>query len=63
MQLPFLYKVFSDAGRADALKIVPLIIGDLPEEEYRYYAEALLSLFLDERTVFVVSSDFCHWGH
>ena len=26
------------------------------------YAKALLPLFLDESTLFVVSSDFCHWG-
>lgn len=30
---------------------------DLPK-----YASALLSYFLDEQTVFIVSSDFCHWG-
>lgn len=38
------------------------MVGDIPEAKYGAYAELLLPLFLDERTVFVVSSDFCHWG-
>lgn len=38
------------------------MVGKVPEEKYRDYAELLLPLFLDEKTVFVISSDFCHWG-
>ena len=54
--------MFSAAGRTDALKLVPLFVGNLPEEKYQAYAKVLLELFMDERTVFVVSSDFCHYG-
>ena len=32
------------------------------DAKYKEYAKVLLPLFLDERTVFVISSDFCHWG-
>ena len=38
------------------------MVGEIPEHKYRKYAELLLPLFLDEKTVFVISSDFCHWG-
>ena len=38
------------------------MVGDIPEDKYAAYAELLLPLFMDERTVFIVSSDFCHWG-
>ena len=62
MQLPFIMKVFKDAGRLDHLKIVPLMIGDLPKPKYKLYADVLLPLFMQERTIFIVSSDFCHWG-
>ena len=62
MHLPFIYKAFADAGRANDLKLVPLMVGDVAEDKYRHYAEVLLPLFMDERTVFIVSSDFCHWG-
>ena len=38
------------------------MVGNIPEDKFAAYAELLLPLFLDERTVFIVSSDFCHWG-
>ena len=63
MHLPFVYKVFKDAGRVDALRIVPLVVGELPEETYDKYAQLLLPYFEDERTAFAISSDFCHWGN
>ena len=31
-------------------------------KELPKYANALLPYFLDEQTIFIVSSDFCHWG-
>ena len=62
MHIAYIQKVFSDGGRAGDLKLVPLMVGDIPEAKYQAYAEVLLPLFLDERTVFIVSSDFCHWG-
>ena len=62
MHAPYIYKVFKDAGRADDLKLVPLMVGLLPEDKKDDYAKLLLPYFLDERTVFVLSSDFCHWG-
>ena len=60
--MPFIHKIFSDSGRTADLKLVPLMVGDVPESKYKSYAEVLLPLFMDERTVFIVSSDFCHWG-
>ena len=38
MHTPFLYKAFKDAGRIDALKIVPLMVGAIPEANYDKYA-------------------------
>ena len=61
MHLPFIKKVFADQGKPD-VKLVPLMVGELPKAKYKEYAKALLPLFKDERTVFIVSSDFCHWG-
>ena len=62
MHIPYIQKVFKDAGRADRLKLVPLMVGRVPKENYHSYAKLLLPLFLDPQTVFVISSDFCHWG-
>ena len=38
------------------------MVGQIPEEDYPKYAEVLVDFFNDERTLFVISSDFCHWG-
>ena len=62
MHLPYIQKVFLDAGRAESLKLVPLMVGDIPEDKYQAYAEILAPLLMDDKTVFIVSSDFCHWG-
>ena len=61
MHLPFIQKLFIDEGRGDDLKIVPLMVGEIMSQNYRDYAEILTPLFLDKRTVFIISSDFCRW--
>ena len=38
------------------------MVGQLPNDKLSAYARALLPYFKDERTLFIVSSDFCHWG-
>lgn len=38
------------------------MVGEIRSEKFPAYAKALLPYFMDERTLFVVSSDFCHWG-
>jgi MEMO1 family protein len=58
MHLPYIKKVFGDKE----FSLVPLMVGDLPLDKVSDYARALLPLFKDERTLFIVSSDFCHWG-
>ena len=45
MHLPFIYKVFKDAGRENALKLVPIMVGNLPEAHKDDYAKLLLPLF------------------
>jgi len=41
---------------------VPIMVGQLKTDTIPGYAQSLLPYFEDERTLFVVSSDFCHWG-
>jgi hypothetical protein len=38
------------------------MVGSLDARAARQYGEALAPLLADDGTVFVVSSDFCHWG-
>lgn len=55
IQLPLLQRA------APGARVVPLLFGDLSAADYPVISTALASL-ADERTVFVVSSDFTHYG-
>ncbi|MEW6443412.1 MAG: AmmeMemoRadiSam system protein B [bacterium] len=57
VELPFLQVALKDRP----FTILPLLVGDLEEEDYAELAAALAEL-VDERTVAVISSDFTHYG-
>ncbi len=38
------------------------MVGSLDVPKQEYYAKILLKYFEDPNTIFVISSDFCHWG-
>ncbi|OMH82801.1 Protein MEMO1 [Zancudomyces culisetae] len=52
------------------LKVIPIIVGNLDREAEAYYGKVLSEYLNDEdssggepsRTLFAISSDFCHWG-
>ncbi|KAG1757522.1 UPF0103-domain-containing protein [Suillus lakei] len=50
MHLPYVYKIFE--GCIDNIKIVPIMVGAIDQEQEE-----------EDDTIFVISSDFCHWGH
>ncbi|KIL70786.1 hypothetical protein M378DRAFT_486585 [Amanita muscaria Koide BX008] len=58
MHLPYIRKVFE----GKEIKIVPIVVGAIsPSSEL--VAGAVLAPYLEkEDTLFVISSDFCHWG-
>ena len=58
MHAPFIRKVFQDVK----IKLVPLMVGHLSPENISKCGEILAKYFVDSKTLFVVSSDFCHWG-
>jgi AmmeMemoRadiSam system protein B len=58
MHLPYIKKMFD--GRA--FKLVPIMVGNTDPKMEAYYGKLLSSYFDDDNTVFIVSSDFCHWG-
>ncbi|VDN13567.1 unnamed protein product [Dibothriocephalus latus] len=60
MQLPYVAKVME--SRAKTFTIVPIMVGSLSFEKERVYGEILAPYLQDPRTLFVISSDFCHWG-
>ena len=65
----FAYRFPSDArslapihhGPADFL-LVPIMVGSLSPDAEAQYGRALAPYLSDPANVFVISSDFCHWG-
>lgn len=60
MQLPYLAKVMEDFR--DHFTIVPIMVGSLSFEAEAQYGEILAPYLADPQNLFVISSDFCHWG-
>ena len=57
MHLPFIKKALGDQD----FKLVPIMVGEIDGQE-EYFGKLLAPYFDDESTLFVISSDFCHWG-
>lgn len=60
MQLPYVAKVME--SRKNQFKIVPVMVGNLNKEAERNFGKVFSKYLLDPANVFVISSDFCHWG-
>ena len=56
MHMPFIRHVLGP------VKIVPIIVGEVKEEILDQVSSVLAPYFEEENTVFIISSDFCHWG-
>jgi AmmeMemoRadiSam system protein B len=55
--MPYIYKIFgSDA------KIIPIIVGHNDEQLTEEYGKIFAPYFNKHNTLFIISSDFCHWG-
>jgi AmmeMemoRadiSam system protein B len=48
-------------SKIDRIKIVPIMVGSISAEKEKVYGSALASYLSDPHTVFIISSDFCHW--
>jgi MEMO1 family protein len=60
MQLPYIAKVMEDYK--DQFTIVPVMVGSLSPAKEELYGEIFAKYLTDPTVVFVISSDFCHWG-
>jgi len=58
MHTMYIKKVFKEKD----IKVVPLMVGQIEKEELKKYGKVLVKYLNDERTLFIISSDFCHWG-
>ncbi|CAG8613029.1 16573_t:CDS:2, partial [Cetraspora pellucida] len=60
MHLPYVYKILE--SKINSIKIVPIMVGSLSESKEHLYGKILSSYLSDPSNLFVISSDFCHWG-
>ena len=57
MHLPFVVKAL---GRG--VKVIPIVTGPVNEEMADKYGKIFAPYFDDDKTLFIFSTDFCHWG-
>jgi MEMO1 family protein len=63
MHLPYLRHVFgADAGPGGRVQFIPVVIGSLSEGTDKLLGNAFARWLADGESLFVVSTDFCHWG-
>lgn len=58
MHLPFIAKVMENYD----FTIIPVMVGSLSSEKEALYGEVFAPYLADPSNLFVISSDFCHWG-
>eukprot|EP00108_Taenia_solium_P006768 TsM_000749700 transcript=TsM_000749700 gene=TsM_000749700 len=60
MQFPYIAKIME--AHANNFTVVPIMVGSLSSSMERTFGEVLSPFLSDPSNVFVISSDFCHWG-
>jgi len=58
MQLPILAEVM----KGQAFKVIPVLVGSLSPEKEEEYGRLFAPYLDDPENLFIISSDFCHWG-
>ena len=58
MHLPFVARIMGNKP----YKLVPILVGSLSVDSERAFGALLAPYLADDSNLFVVSSDFCHWG-
>jgi AmmeMemoRadiSam system protein B len=58
MHLPYIKKVFGDKE----ITLVPIMVGNLSNEAEQIFGKVFAEYVKEDKNLFIVSSDFCHWG-
>lgn len=43
-------------------QLIPVLVGSLDASKLEKYGQLLAPYLCDDKNLFVISSDFCHWG-
>lgn len=67
MHLPYIYKMLSLKNPSfqndpTTVPLVPIMVGNTDASTEAHYGSLIAPYLADPANVFVISSDFCHWG-
>lgn len=57
-----MYNFFLYFSYKDKFTIVPVMVGSLSTEKESLYGHIFAQYLADPKNLFIISSDFCHWG-
>lgn len=60
MHLPYVAKVM--APKKDQFTVIPVLVGSISADKEAKYGQIFAKYLADPSNLFVISSDFCHWG-
>lgn len=58
MHLPYIKKIFG----TNEFKLIPIMVGSLSQDTEEYFGKIFAEYLKDDKVLFIISSDFCHWG-
>lgn len=64
MHIPYIYKTLLKIFKTqrEFPPLIPILVGNTDAETEKKYGQLLAPYLKDPTSVFIVSSDFCHWG-
>ena len=66
LHLPYIYKALQRSpafkSPAEFPKLIPVLVGNTNSRKEEEYGKIFSNYLRDPTSVFVISSDFCHWG-
>ncbi|KAJ3322597.1 hypothetical protein HDU76_013845 [Blyttiomyces sp. JEL0837] len=60
MHLPYVWKLMERKGTP--FKIIPILVGSIKPDAEKLYGRILSKYLTSRKNLFIISSDFCHWG-
>ncbi|KAJ6081717.1 hypothetical protein N7499_006591 [Penicillium canescens] len=67
MHLPYIHRLlqlqYPDASTSEYPPLVPIMVGNTSAATEQAFGKLLAPYLADPSNAFVISSDFCHWGH
>lgn len=64
MHCPYIYKMLSRSFESEDEfpPLIPILVGNTSAKVEKEYGKILAPYLADPTSIFVISSDFCHWG-